>query len=129
MNRRPIPDRMEGLRPVRAPAELQQRAMAAARAALRGSPRRTDRWTRIRDNRGARWVWAAAVLLFFAGHLVLSIPPRPAAGVSRTDRQWPAGVGPEVEPLIRLSRIKALPALDDGSAPSTRRDARQEDPS
>jgi hypothetical protein len=128
MNRPQIPGRLGGLQPVRAPADLRQRAIAAARAALRRQPERTDPWSRIRCSRGLRWAWATAVAVLVVGHLVLSISPRNSGGAPPFDRQRVAEVGPEVEPLVRLSRIKALSVVD-RSTPTTRRDATLENPS
>jgi hypothetical protein len=70
-DRKPMDERLfEGLEPPAPPPQLRSRVLAAAREL---KTEKLDLWTRIWNQPGLRLVWAAAVVLLLAGH-VLFVP-------------------------------------------------------
>jgi hypothetical protein len=99
----PAVDRwLDGLEPLRPPAELRSRVIAAARDRM-ASAEVSDWWSATWHNRGFRLAWTAAVVLLLAGHVVIS------SGGFSTSSTRPAARGgdPYLAAMIQPTKIAA----------------------
>jgi len=96
-------DRVE---PPAPPPDLEARSLAAARTAMARTPARTDLWSRVWESRAARLGWAAAVAGLVLGHVILSLPDRPAVHRPAAPLMLP---GPAPDP--ELAEATTLPPL------------------
>jgi hypothetical protein len=113
----------EGIEPPAPPPKLRSRALAAAREKKSEIP---DLWSRIWNHRGLRLVWAAAVVLLLAGHLLVIpqtgavfSPVDPAlVAENRVDEQFldllrPIRISENVRPIVGLFAAAADPSEAD----------------
>jgi len=103
MSPEPIHPRLSGLHPAAPPERLRAAALGAAE---RSWGRRPDVWARLRESRGARLAWAAAVAALAASH-VLFFRPSPVADAA------PATLatlgGPEMEEITSVLELRIAP--------------------
>ena len=100
------------LEPLRPPAGLRDRTLAASRAALADRGTAEDLWSRILGSRIARAAWATAVAVLVLAHVALS---RPGKALSERNELTPSlatATEPEVIDQVRMARIDTRLSLE-----------------
>jgi hypothetical protein len=96
---------LDGLEPLRPPAELRDRTLAAARRALAGRGATEDLWSRILGSRIARAAWATAVAVLVLAHVAVSRPGKAVSGRNELTPSLANATEPEVVDQVRMARI------------------------
>ena len=103
--RDPAVDRlMRGLEPPGPPPDLRSEALAEARKRM-ADEEIDDVWSTIWNSTGIRWAWAAAVVLFLAGHTMIVADTGHTFGPIDSNLAAENGVDDYLAEMLRPARI------------------------
>ena len=102
-------DPLAGLRPPRAPRELESSVLAAASRALDEPP--PTIWNRLWSSRPLRLGWSVATLVLLLAHLGLSVAPFGSPG-SRQARSMPGNALRELNDILDVPAVEISPRAE-----------------